>query len=515
MAVRNTLAIRLRLAAGARAGSGPILAGGRPHRLFASSPGASRASAAASSSSAAAAASPAPLGACGLPQHLCCEDGPGLAELAWFANQVYREPLDLGRTPDGFRGWTLDPLCSHSVPEEGVHMRTWRRGRDVVIAMRGTTPDELAALIGNAGLLLAHLEASAVHRFALPRVELPRQLDECLRLWGLEGLKGASRTRELIRAALDGHGSRADRRVWLTGHSRGSALAQHAALGLSSEVHAVVGFEGPGLPAAAVERAEQEGSEALSGPSSDPNGSSSPRVVRKERFVDYFTYPNLITLLHPCVNAGQRYHVPTRPQHKAGHSVDFVGRCLFADASRAANWVNLMAPVTRGLGIVAEAGVAGAEALRATSTAKALGAVAMGAGSVERFGSAIGLAMTLSGAAAVQRCAVLGSFAMPLEELRLVHSMESILEQLLRPGGIHEVRPIQSWPSDNSDTLGRHGVGLALRTLVDIGRDQYAFGQPDLPGIHQLLSGQGGAQKMWEERLRRVREEYAGDWRLA
>lgn len=103
--------------------------------------------------------------------------------------------------------------------------------------------------------------------------------------------------------------------VWLSGHSRGAALMSQAGLACSEKLAGIISFEGPGLPMTVVQNQQP---------------------VCPEKFVQYNTFPNLITLWHPPVIKELLFHIPACSIFET-NTWTFTGRCLVTDANRALN----------------------------------------------------------------------------------------------------------------------------------------------------------------------------------
>jgi len=377
--------------------------------------------------------------------------------------------------------WKFDPDLSFSLSQCGVHVHTWRRGdQDAIVAFRGTTLDEVAHFVGNLGLILAKGE----HHFAEGTLEWARS-------WGLidgEAFIGAREARCLLRQIIRTC-SPSSTKIWVTGHSRGAALAQHAALCCSEELAAVIGFESPGVPSDLV-RAEF--------PS------------KPERYVDYYTYPNYITLLHPAVNKQQRFHIPAICGHEAT-TWSYVSLCAMSDANRLLNWIGLGLPPARAVGWMARAA---SGAVKGAKTAATLHAAGHGLKAMTT------IMKSLQGHR-LAKCAwtygKLSSAQLSWEDIKMAHGIAGIVERLYHEGGERSLMYIRTFPSDHvasNDENGEQSSGFlsaALRQrIVEFARNELLFGQSDQPGLHQLLSP-GGQKTMWQVRLDKL---WSPHWEL-
>jgi len=396
------------------------------------------------------------LGSCGLPKHLCREDGPNVRDLAWFARQAYNSASEL-RPPIASKGWNYLLDESHSIPSEGVHIHTWKRSSDVVIACRGTTWDEIAHVVGAVSLFNSSLRSSSS---VMPQA-IENQLHEQMLQWGIKGLKGAGTATRLVQEAIAAHDGC---RVWLTGHSRGAALQEYVGLSCAEQIEAVVSFESPGLPRWIVDKGTPDHS----------------------KFVHFFTYPNWINLLNQSINPWQRYHIPAKLSYEAT-TWDFVQQCVMADASRCLNWASLALPLTRAFGLAANS--AGTE-IKALQLAKL-----------------VPLWATTSGSSPLMYLRGLGwlsSLKLCTDDVLLAHSMDGIIEQLFHAGGAAAIVPISRWPSDEEDLLTQANAKLLQRHIAQFLRDQFLFGQVDLPGIHHLVQEDMGREAMFQARMHRL-----------
>lgn len=415
----------------------------------------------------------------GLPRHLNHSDpsSPSLYEFAWFARQAYSNESELQAPPTARKQtWTFKRERSHCRSKAGVYLQTWedRRG-NAVIAIRGTTFDEVAHFIGNMALLSQH------ENLNLP---LEQWLD-MLHHWGLledKGFVGADDTKDIVKSLIEKY-SHDGTRIWLVGHSRGAALAESAALDCSDALAGIISFESPGVP----EKMKQQYT-----------------IEFPERFVSYYTYPNFINLLHPAVTNEHRYHIPTRISSEAS-TWDFVTACLVSDANRLFNYSCMAIPML---------GAAGSAAKTAGSMAKAKEFVEL-----SKFLTSIasGSALLVKGAQAMNMCRLgqavhfagkMQSLKLGLEDVQMCHSMDGIVKHLSYSSNTSEIRKVSSWPSDFPERLQSEDV--LKHFLLELARNEVLFNQPDLPGIHQLAEA-AGKQRMFEARMQRL---WAGHWEL-
>jgi len=363
------------------------------------------------------------------------DGAPSLLQLAALARRAYSPASKMRPSPSHEQSdhrWKYVWEDSHNDPATGVHLHTWQRGRDVVITARGTELDTAAHLLGNLSLLRG------------------------------ERFSGANETRERVLRIVDRYKQKGAR-LWLTGHSRGAALLQFAALPCSDDVEAVVGFESPGIPVWMV---------------------NSSAIACRNVFMDFYTYPNFITLLHPAVNVNQRFHIPTKLAPEADNSWDHVTRCVSSDLNRVANWILLGSVVAR----------------TAASTARV-----MGVGSSSAEAAAAGLEAAQEYTRYFQGRG-LWSARLAFEDFGAAHSIDGIVDYLAQPRRDRSgaIRKIVRWPSDHHEL--KHPLKALARFATDTLRNELLFNQADLAGIHNIR--EGGMQAMWEARMGYL----WGDW---
>jgi len=240
----------------------------------------------------------------------------------------------------------------------------------------------------------------------------------------------------------------------------------NAGLECSNDIAGCVSFESPGLPA----HLQQ------------------PACL--EKFVQYNTFPNYVTLMHPAVNTELRFHIPVYEQF-AANTWPFVQQCLVADANRVLNW-----------GLLCSFTIQVAASMRC----------------IHSGGKLVQAASAISGASrcsnSVKALHMLGkhySARLTWDDFRHTHAMDGIVKHLSYGAAVKGIRPILKWPSDhgqsNADSPILEHIGKHVGNFL---QNELLFNQPHLPGCHHL-NDPDGMRRMHEARMKRL---WASQWEL-
>lgn len=219
--------------------------------------------------------------------------------------------------------------------------------------------------------------------------------------------------------------------------------------------------------------------------------------AQREKFVHFFTYPNVINLLNHSINMSQRYHIPAKLPDPA-ISWDFAGKCVVADVNRCLNYLSMAVPVLRGCSMVSKSASAAARShdwVKAANCAKGFATAAFKAAELLKTLKATELAIDAT------RIGKLATLNLSREDFQLAHSIDGIVEQLCYHGGVAALQPIRQWPSDEENLLNARTSQFLVEGLKQVLRNEFLFNQADQPGIHQLLGESMGPHAMWEARM--------------